>query len=332
MFIECKRKESFVTLSFTMYKNKGITLMMKYYLAPLEGITGYVYRNTLNRHFPYTDKYFAPFLQPGCNRLFLEKEVRDILPENNKGLNLVPQVLTKNSDDFKEAVVAISKYGYEEINLNFGCPSGTVVSKNKGAGILKDLKQLDQFLDEIFSYKTDMKISVKTRIGYDDTEDFTEILNIYNKYPICELIIHPRLRSDFYNGLPRHEMYEYAVNNTVLALCFNGNVYSVDDAEKICEKFPDTESIMCGRGVISNPSLFREIKGGKHADKKELKEFLEDLRDGYRSAGFDEHAALCKLKEVWNYIEWQFPNNKKEVKRIKKAESYMEYKAAVNQL
>lgn len=305
---------------------------MNYYLAPLEGITGYVYRNTLNRHFPYTDKYFAPFLQPGSNRLFLEKEVRDILPENNSGINLVPQVLTKNSEDFKEAVTAISKYGYKEINLNFGCPSGTVVSKNKGAGILKDIGALDRFLEEIFSYKTDMKISVKTRIGYDDPEDFQEILRVYNKYPISELIIHPRLRSDYYNGMPRYDAYEYAINNCEFDLCFNGNVYSVSDAVSISEKYRKTVSIMCGRGVISNPSLFREIKGGEHAGKKELKDFLEDLRDGYRSAGFDEHAALCKLKEVWNYIEWQFPNNKKEVKRIKKAESYIEYKAAVNQL
>lgn len=305
---------------------------MKYYLAPLEGITGYVYRNTLHRHFPYTDKYFAPFLQPGCNRLFLEKEVRDILPENNEGINLVPQVLTKNSDDFKEAYIAISKYGYDEINLNFGCPSRTVVSKNKGAGILKDIQMLDRFLEEIFSFKADMKISVKTRIGYDDPDDFSEILEVYNKYPISELIIHPRLRSDYYNGLPRYEAYEFAVKNTNLALCFNGNIYSVKDAMDVADKYKKTTAIMCGRGVISNPSLLREIKGGEHALKKELKAFLEDLRDGYRAAGFDEHAALCKLKEVWNYIEWQFPDNKKEVKRIKKAESYMEYKAAVNSL
>ena len=168
---------------------------MKYYFAPMEGITGYIYRQVHHQFFPGIDKYFTPFLTPGSKKLMTPKELRDILPDNNEGYHLVPQILTNQAQDFIRLAEELREYGYEEVNLNLGCPSGTVTAKKKGSGFLEFPAQLEKFLDEVFE-NLDMKISVKTRIGKDEPEEFTELLRIYNRFPLEELIVHPRIQSD----------------------------------------------------------------------------------------------------------------------------------------
>ena len=172
---------------------------MKYYFAPMEGITGYIYRNVHHRFFPGMDKYFSPFISPGTKKTMTPKELRDILPENNQDYTLIPQILTNRSGDFLRLCRDLKEYGYKEVNLNLGCPSGTVVAKKKGAGFLEYPNELDRFLEEIFA-GTDLKISIKTRIGKDDPEEFEKLLEIYNKYPLEELIIHPRVQTDYYKN------------------------------------------------------------------------------------------------------------------------------------
>ena len=175
---------------------------MNLYFAPLEGITGYVYRNAFHKIFKSNiDKYFSPFISPGVNQPLTPKELRDIHPDNNKGIKLIPQILANNPDDFLLASTYIRDLGYNEINLNLGCPSGTVVAKGKGSGLLADTDKLLRMLDKIYE-KTDMEVSVKTRIGKDDPDEFPELLEIFNRFPIKELIIHPRIRTDFYKNNP----------------------------------------------------------------------------------------------------------------------------------
>ena len=179
---------------------------MKFYLAPLEGITGYIYRNALHDFYGTgIDKYFMPFLAPHTKRSFNAKEKNDILPEHNKDLYAVPQILTNNASDFLRIEKDLRALGYEEININLGCPSGTVVSKGRGAGFLAKKDELDAFLEEIFE-KTEGKISLKTRIGVEEPEEFYELLEIYNQYPLEELIIHPRVQKELYQGKPHREM------------------------------------------------------------------------------------------------------------------------------
>ena len=169
---------------------------MYYYLAPMEGITTWVFRKAYHKYFRPMDKYFTPFLVPHTHKDFNFKEKNEILPEHNAGQNLVPQILTNNAEDFVRTANALKRYGYEEVNLNLGCPSGTVVSKGRGAGFLRHIEKLDRFFDEVFS-SLEMKISVKTRIGIQEPGEFEEILEVYNRYPLSELIIHPRIRQDF---------------------------------------------------------------------------------------------------------------------------------------
>ena len=176
------------------------------YFAPLEGITGYIYRNAYSdiicrdRGKELISKFFSPFISPGVNQRLSRKELRDILPENNRGIRLIPQLLGCRGEDILLGIEDIKALGYTEVNINLGCPSGTVVAKKKGAGLLAYTDALDEFLYKIYE-KADIKVSVKTRIGKNSPEEFFEILDIYNKYPMEELIIHPRIQTDFYKNL-----------------------------------------------------------------------------------------------------------------------------------
>lgn len=186
---------------------------MKIYLAPLEGITGHIYRTALKECFDGFDKYFIPFISPNQKGHFSTREKKDVLPENNRGVLAVPQILTNQAEDFIETAKKLAEYGYEEVNLNLGCPSRTVVTKGRGAGFLEEPDRLDRFLDEIFK-KREWKISVKTRIGMSEPEEFEDLLKIYNRYPLEELIVHPRLQKDFYKNTPNLDVFAMAAEES----------------------------------------------------------------------------------------------------------------------
>ena len=151
---------------------------MKFYYAPMESITIYLYRNIYEQLFGEIDKYYTPFIMPNGKRTFKTREFQDVLPEHNEGLHIVPQILTKSSEDFIRTAKELKELGYDEVNLNLGCPSRTVVAKQKGSGFLREPEVLDDFLTEIFE-ALDMKISIKTRIGLRDTEEFEEIIYVF---------------------------------------------------------------------------------------------------------------------------------------------------------
>ena len=299
-------------------------------MAPLEGITTYVFRAIYRRHFDGFDKYFTPFL---ASKKLAKKEKNEVLPENNEGSILIPQILANIPDTFLSIAEQLKDLGYEQVNLNLGCPSGTVVGKNRGSGQLKDLIALESFLDEIFD-KCDLKISIKTRIGMADESEWERILELYKKYPISELIIHPRLREDWYKGSVRMSAYGMAYDyRDALNLCYNGDIVSAASVDKIISAYPDTEKIMIGRGIIANPCLLSEINGSVVSDEElnRTKEFLNDLTDSYEKLyglGADLNV-LHKMKEIWYYIGLRFPDADRLVKKIMKTNSLTEYKICV---
>lgn len=304
---------------------------MKYYLAPLEGITGYIYRNAYEEVFHNIDKYFTPFVVPNQSKKLKTKELRDVLPENNKDLNVVPQILTNNSEYFINTTMRLKDLGYNEINLNLGCPSGTVVSKGKGSGFLAHREDLDRFLDEIYKIE-DMKISLKTRLGRDSSEEFYELMKIYNKYPLEELIIHPRTQKDFYKNKPNLEVFKEALQESKNPICYNGDIFSVSDHDKLINDMPAVDRIMLGRGIIANPGLMNEIINKSMINKEILKDFHDRILNGYIELFKDETIVLYKMKEVWGYMIWIFSDNKKYSKKIKKSQNLNEYRAVVSSL
>lgn len=321
---------------------------MRIELAPMEGITTYVYRNAFLKYYGGVETYFSPFISTHKDKELNFKEKKEIRPENNEGIDLIPQVLTANADEFIYTSGQIAKYGYNYININFGCPSGTVTTKGKGSGALLDTDKLSAFLDDIFS-QSDLKISVKTRMGYSDPSEFDKLIKIYEKYPLEELIVHARVREDFYNGNARVEELA-GVDLSKVRLSYNGDIYSVDDFERICERFPGLEAVMIGRGIISRPWLASQINStmtkGKVSDisteegLQVFKSFNKELVNGYDAIMPGEKNTLFKLKELWVYMIKPFEqeecikdiNAKKLLKSIRKCNSLSEYNNIISSL
>lgn len=298
----------------------------KIYMAPMEGVTGFIYRNTFARFFGGIDKYYTPFISPGEHKNFKSRELKDVLPENNEGLNVAVQMLTNNAELFIVMAHRMKDFGYKEVNLNLGCPSGTVVSKGKGSGFLSFPEKLDAFLDEIYDSLADtgLDISVKTRIGRYEPDEFYELLDIYNKYPVSELIIHPRVQKDMYKNKPRMEFFDYAVKHSKNRLVYNGDICTVKDYENIINAYPDVGAVMLGRGLISNPGLAGQISDGKQLDKNTLREFYDALVDAYRAEIPDEKNVVFKIKENLFYLVNLFDDKDAYWKKIRKSDNLME--------
>lgn len=304
---------------------------MRLCFAPMEGITTYTYRNTHNTFFGHCDEYYAPFIAPSENERITRKTLRDVLPENNSGLTLKVQVLTNISNAFKSFSPKIAELGYDEINLNLGCPAGTVVGKGRGSGFLKYPAALDDFLESIYS-ESKTKISIKTRIGFSSGNEMSGLMEIYNKYPVSELIIHPRVRQDFYKGYPDMKAFDEAYNVSKAKVCYNGNIFTVEDFAKITEKYHELSGVMIGRGAVANPGIFREIKTGRKTTRAEMIEFTELLAQNYNKILNSDTNTLHKLKEIWIYSIDNFPESKKQFKVMKKTDKLSEFLNAVNSL
>ena len=308
---------------------KETTDRMKIYFAPLEGITGYLFRNAYNGIYGHIDKFFAPFVSPSEKCPLTPRERKDVTPENNEGMNLIPQILTCRSEHFIEGAKELHAMGYTEINLNLGCPSGTVCAKGKGAGFLPETIELQRFLDDIYSYSESdgMKISIKTRLGYYNPDEFYDLMDIFNNYPVSELIVHPRIRSDFYKGEPRREYYAYALEHSKNPLVYNGNIFNVNDYEYLSSCFgskPDT--VMLGRGLISDPSLADKLKEFTTAtDFAKFRKLHDTVYHGYQEVISPDINVLYKMRELWSYWQLIFDGSERDIKRLMKAKKYSEY-------
>ena len=301
----------------------------KLYFAPMEGITTYVYRNVFARYFGGIDTYFTPFL---ANKRFGARERNDILPEHNRGIRVVPQILTNKADFFLAIAEQLSAYGYDEVNLNLGCPSGTVVNRRRGAGFLSVPDELDRFLCEIFA-KSPLKISLKTRIGIRDLSEWDRLLQIYRQYPMTECIIHPRLREEYYSGTPHAEAFVRAAEVLKVPLCYNGNITDEAGCEAILNRVPNTNAVMIGRGALANPELPLRLKGVQTVfDPVRFRAFHDEILSGYIEEMSGEQPVLFKMKELWFHMASYVGATEEELKKVRKAESLTDYRIAVRAL
>lgn len=306
---------------------------MQIYMAPLEGITGFVFRNAFHKYYGSADKYFTPFITPHTKKNMDARERRDILPENNCGIALVPQVLTCQADEMVSIGRELQEFGYQEINLNLGCPSGTVAAKGKGSGFLNDPEKLDRFFETYFK-NSDMPLSIKTRIGVDDLEEWKQLLRIYQRYPFCEVIIHPRLGKEFYRGTVHRDLFSEAMQVLPQPVCYNGDIFTIEDFQMISEENPGCERYMIGRGLLWNPQLAEEILSGskKEFDFLRFEQFHDEIVNGYREYIPGDRNVLFRMKELWGYWTDLFPEDKKHFKKIRKASTLMEYTQEVRML
>lgn len=313
---------------------------MHIYFAPLEGITTYPYRNLHHKYFGGVEKYFTPFLAPGPEQGMSVKEMRDVLPENNAGVPVVPQILTNRAGDFLLASKKLSEMGYREINLNLGCPSGTVTAKKKGAGFLLYPDDLDRFFDEVFSDAAvrngEFLVSVKTRIGKNEVEEWPELMQVYNRYPIHELMVHPRIQKEFYKGTPHLDVFTDILKESRNPVVYNGDLFTVEKVKEFREKFPTVGTVMIGRGLIRNPALAEMILQEETEPEADIlpriREFHDALFEHYRETMSGDRNLLFRMKDLWSYMLAEVPDSEKLAKKIRKSQHVPEYLAAVEEV
>lgn len=304
---------------------------MELSFAPMEGITGSIYRRVHARFFPGADVYYAPFIAPDGTGRFKGSALRELLAENNEGVSLIPQLLVNAPEPFLAAAEALGDLGYEEINLNIGCPSGTVVAKHKGAGMLGDLESLERCLDEIFT-RCPLRVSVKTRLGLSSTGEFPAVLSLYRRYPLARLIVHARDRAGMYQSRPDLDAFAPALDDSPFPVIYNGNIFSVRDYEAIVRQFPALSGVMLGRGAAADPALFRRINGGAALTAEELRAFHEALLDETLASGLAPSYTVQRMKELWFYMGCLFPGADRALKTILRSRSLPDYRAAVGSL
>ena len=308
---------------------------MKIYMAPMEGVTNYVFRKVYIKYFTGVDKFFTPFITPHMKKGFSKSELMELNSEYNKGQYLIPQILTNSAEDFLKLVDEIKEMGYNEFNLNLGCPSGTVTSKGRGSGFLKDPDALDKFFYDIFRKKDNIKLSVKTRIGFSDYQEWDDLLKVYEKYEFSEIIIHPRLRSDFYKNNIYLPSFTQACNDLKQNIIYNGDINTLADFNNLKMQICNDKvtGVMIGRGLVKNPLIGESIKQNKEIISIEKTvEFLDDIVEEYLTLDFGERNTLFKLKEIWGMILGNDEVYSKVLKKIRKTNTVKDYKIAVNEL
>ena len=328
---------------------------MNYYAAPMEGLTDRVWRQAHQKWFGpagNADRYYAPFISPPENRVLIKKKMAELAPAANPGAPVIPQLLAKDGELAAWMIGELRRMGYTEVNLNFGCPSGTVTAKGKGSGMLRDPQKLDAFLDAVFS-QAGGPVSVKTRLGVARAEEFGEILNVYNKYPLCELTIHPRVMKQLYRGQADREAFAAYLPACTVPVCYNGDLFSVSDTERFLVEYPDADDLMFGRGMLIDPALVMRLRAksadpaGKNAAKKlrlenkstvredaakrvsDIRDFYGRLAEDYAAVLSGERDVLFKMKELWSWQGQLFEGSEKYLKKIRKAQKLTEYKSAV---
>lgn len=307
---------------------------MNYYVAPMEGLTDRVWRQAHQKWFGWAGapaKYYAPFLSPPENRVLIKKKMAELAPEANPGAPVVPQLLAKDGALAAWMVGELRKLGYTEVNLNFGCPAGTVTAKGKGSGMLRDLEKLDAFLSTLFA-EVEGPITVKTRLGVEKPEEFAAVLDIYNRYPIAELTIHPRVMRQQYRGVADRDAFARALPECQMPVCYNGDLTTVEQIRALEADFPAVQSIMVGRGIIADPALFRQALGGPAATKEELRGYLDDLYHGYTALFGSAGCAISRMKGHWFYLIHRFAGSEKLEKQLRKLREPWEYETVVNQI
>ena len=298
---------------------------MRYYFAPMEGLTDSIYRRAHHRHFSGVHSYYMPFMSPTVHRALTNREARELPPADSVPFRAVPQLLTKVPEDFLWAAEKCLELGYDEVNLNVGCPSGTVVAKGKGSGMLRDPDSLDRFLDEIFT-KAPLPISVKTRLGVEEPEEFPRLLEVFNRYPVKELTVHPRVRKQFYKGDVFMDSFRYCLENSKNPLCYNGNIRTLSELRAFEAEFPQIEAVMIGRGLIGNPGMLCGT------DAATLEVFHNELLEEYTEVFNGARNAMFRMKENWHHMILLFQDSEKLGKRLKKTTDLGEFRAITTEI
>ena len=304
----------------------GITII----LAPLQGFTDVTYRNVFSEHFAGVDESVAPFISTMGQQRLKPSRIKDVNPENNKKLFVVPQILGNVAKDFIFLADHLYEMGHQKINWNLGCPHSKIAKKKRGSGLLMCPDEIDAFLDTVIP-KISNTLSIKLRLGRKSKDEIFKVLPVLDKYPLDEIILHSRTGIQMYEGTSDHEAFEKVLLYSRHTITYNGDITSLNTFHTVQKKFPDIRRFMIGRGLLSNPFLAEDIKGilpNKNQINR-LKDFHDALFDGYQNIFSGPAHLTGRMKGFWRYLGPSFKDSKKQLKKILKADSITQYQDRV---
>lgn len=306
--------------------------LVKIYQAPLQGLTDFTFRRVFSEVFGGIDKYFIPYLSYGKGHEIKKSQLRDVSPENNVALPVVPQVLFSNRDELFDLIAILIDFGYREINLNMGCPYPMATNKGRGAAWLEKPEALNEILQQLFEKEYPAKFSVKMRAGMTNEHSFIPIIGVLNQFPLEEIVFHPRTANQMYSGKANPLLLAEATPQVAHPMIYNGDLLSESDFLGLRSVLPELNSVMIGRGLLANPSLALQLKG-ENLEVREIRKKKQELHDrlyeAYSSQLEGSGHILMKMNQFWSYFSESFENPHKTMKQIKKSGSLLKYNAAV---
>lgn len=308
---------------------------LRIYQAPLQGFTDFDFRKALFETFGGIDKFFIPYISYGKGHEIKRSQLREIFPENNLGLTTVPQVLFADLEELNDLANILVDNGYSEINLNLGCPYPMVTNKGRGSALLLYPEKLEEILGQLLSKYPGIRFSVKMRAGMDNDHSFVKVFEVLNKYPLEEVIFHPRTANQMYDGKANPQLFAEAVTLSKHRLVYNGDIVSATGFQELQNQFPEQNFWMIGRGLLTNPALASKLKGETFMEpvlRKKLREFHDQLFEAYSSRLDGSGHILQKMNQFWIYFSDSFENPHKATKLVKKSSNLSKYNAAVSEI
>jgi tRNA-dihydrouridine synthase len=300
--------------------------------SPLQGFTDFRFRNAINKYFGGIDTYYSPYIRLNGKMVIKPSYERDLLPENNVGLEVIPQVITNDADEFLFVAKYVRELGYKELNWNLGCPYPMVTKSGMGSGLISNPEKINNILDRAHS-ESDIIVSMKMRLGYENSEEILDVLPILDTYPIKNIAIHARIGKQLYKGGVNLDAFQLCIDNTIHKLYYNGDITSVTKFQEMQQRFPSIDHWMIGRGLISDPFLPSMIKSNTLEYPKNKMELFQEFHDTlygiYSESLSGSTHILLKMYHLWEYFSVTFSNPHKVLKQIKKAQSIRNYEAAV---
>lgn len=302
------------------------------YIAPLQGFTDHFFRAAFIPGMGNPTAAFAPFID---THKLSPRSYREVLPDRNIACHLIPQIMGNNALEILPVIEQLQQMGYGEVNWNLGCPYPMVTKKKMGAGLLPFSEHIDAILNELFSRIT-CRLSIKMRLGLTNKSDWRALVPMLNRYPLSEVIVHGRTASQMYKGEVDELTFGEMAHLLKHPVCYNGNVTSLIDFNRLTVLFPDVSRWMIGRGLLSNPLLLREIQTGEKASEVEIWQAIEQLHElliyQYSISFSGEAHIFNKIKPYWEYFNLSFPGKEKDLKKIKKTVTLKAYLKSCNEL
>lgn len=307
--------------------------MNKIYLAPLQGLTDWIFRESFAEHFGRFDKTFTPFVRVQNGEFYRPSQCNDLLPEHNTFQKPVPQFLGKDVISFKRFEELCIENGYGEVNINMGCPFPMVTAKRMGAGLLSYPAEVSELLQGVF-VDTKLKVSIKCRLGQEHVTEFEPLIPVFNRFPFEEIIVHPRIGKQQYKGETDLEAFARYAPQLNAPVCYNGDILTVAEVKRIQSIAPNVDRIMIGRGILQNPFLLSEIRQEKLTQQDKvnmLRGFHQSLIEHSKQKYSGDLHLLKRFEELWEYHSLGFENGHKIFKQIKKCKKMTQYEAVVFQ-